>query len=126
MNDEAEIPEGSRWVEVPGGPPAAGSMRGLEIGGLRVVVCQVGSGLHALVDRCPHGLVRLSHGTLRGHVIECPLHGGKLDVRDGEPVALPIGKPAGVLPVECRDGALRLALPEGVARAAAEEDSCTT
>jgi nitrite reductase/ring-hydroxylating ferredoxin subunit len=36
----------------------------------------------------------LAGGRLRGTVLECPLHGGKLDVRDGRPCAQPIRKPA--------------------------------
>ena len=118
-------PQGARWVEIEGGPPPPGAMRGLTVGGLRVLVCRTESAVHALVDRCPHGLVRLSGGTLRGFVVECPLHGGRIDVRDGAPVALPVRKAAAVLPVDERDGVLRIAVPEGTARRG-EEDPCTT
>ena len=59
--------------------------------------------LYAIEDRCPHAGVALASGRLEGFVLECPLHGGRLDVRDGSPVEAPI-----------RRAAERFAVREGV------------
>jgi nitrite reductase/ring-hydroxylating ferredoxin subunit len=68
-------------------------MTSFEAGGLRLVLCNAGGAPYVVQDRCPHAFVFLSGGRLEGFVLECPLHGGRLDVRDGSPVAAPIRKP---------------------------------
>ena len=62
--------------------------------GRRLVVCRAGGRLYALEDRCPHASEPLSGGALRGYTLECPYHGGRLDVRDGRPLAPPIRRAA--------------------------------
>ena len=61
----------------------------------RMLVCRAGGALYALDDRCPH-VWRLARraGGCAGFALECPLHGGRLDVRDGRPVELPIRRAA--------------------------------
>jgi nitrite reductase/ring-hydroxylating ferredoxin subunit len=88
---------------VPVALPAPGGMAVFEAAGLRLVLCNVAGAAHVIEDRCPHAFVYLSGGRLDGPVLECPLHGGKLDVRDGTPVAPPIRKPVRRFPVR-RDG----------------------
>jgi nitrite reductase/ring-hydroxylating ferredoxin subunit len=78
-------------VDVPLPPP--GAMTAFEAGGLRLVLCNASGTPFVVEDRCPHAFVYLSGGRLEGHVLECPLHGGKLDVRDGRPLAAPIRRP---------------------------------
>ena len=41
---------------------------------------------------------------LEGTVLECPFHGGKLDVRDGSPQRPPIRRPAATYPVRRVEG----------------------
>ena len=83
-----------QWIAVDVSGLDAGATRALEIGGRKVLVCRAGGAFYALENRCPHGSVELTSGQLYGHVLECPVHGGKLDVRDGRPCAQPIRKPA--------------------------------
>jgi len=64
-----------------------------EAAGQRLVLCNAGGAAYVVQDRCPHAFAYLSEGRLDGFVLECPLHGGKLDVRDGSPAAPPIRKP---------------------------------
>ena len=49
---------------------------------------------YATDNVCTHGAARLCEGFLEGFEIECPLHQGRFDVRDGralcEPATLPI------------------------------------
>jgi nitrite reductase/ring-hydroxylating ferredoxin subunit len=83
-----------------------------EVAGLELALCNVGGTPFVIEDRCPHALVRLSEGRLEGHVLECPFHGGKLDVRDGRPVAAPIRRPVRTFPVR-QDGArLQVEIPD--------------
>jgi nitrite reductase/ring-hydroxylating ferredoxin subunit len=83
-----------RWVAVDVSGLDAGAMRALEVEGRKLLVCRAGGEFYALENRCPHAAVELTLGQLHGHVLECPVHGGKLDVRDGRPCAQPIRKPA--------------------------------
>ena len=83
-----------RWVAVDVSDLAAGALRALEVEGRKLLVCRAGDAFYALENRCPHAAVELALGQLTGFVLECPVHGGKLDVRDGRPCAQPIRKPA--------------------------------
>lgn len=78
---------------------AAGEVRAVEAEGRKLVLCEVEGSVYALDDRCPHADVSLSGGRLEGAILECPLHGGKLDVRDGSPARPPIRRPANTYPV---------------------------
>jgi len=108
---EGELEEGLVWKAAPVAPPAEGGLVGFELDGLRMLVCRGEGGLYVLNDRCPHALVRLSEGTLRGCILECPVHGGKIDVRDGFPVSGPIQLRAITHPVREREGTLEVGLP---------------
>jgi nitrite reductase/ring-hydroxylating ferredoxin subunit len=90
---EPQASEGAGWHEIPVSLPAPGRMVVFEAGGERLVLCNADGVPYVVQDRCPHAFAYLSEGRLEGHVLECPLHGGKLDVRDGAPVAPPIRKP---------------------------------
>jgi MocE subfamily Rieske [2Fe-2S] domain protein len=39
---------------------------------------------------CTHEQVHLADGLLMGHVIECPKHNGRFDIRDGAPKRAPV------------------------------------
>ncbi len=65
----------------------AGAMREYTAGGRRILVAHVGEGFYALDTRCPHLGSNLGRGKLEGHILVCPLHGSRFDVRDGSVVA---------------------------------------
>lgn len=65
-------------------------------------------GFYATSDICTHAAQSLSAGTLQGHVVACPKHGGKFDVRTGQAVAFPCVMPVQTYDVEIRDGAVWL------------------
>jgi 3-phenylpropionate/trans-cinnamate dioxygenase ferredoxin subunit len=108
--------EALQWVaaEWPDGPdagaPVGNRVVGAVAGGQRVVVCRAGGQLYALLDRCPHASEPLSGGRLRGFALECPYHGGRLDVRDGRPLAPPIRRPGQVLAVREVGGRIEIGL----------------
>jgi nitrite reductase/ring-hydroxylating ferredoxin subunit len=83
---------------------APGQTRALSAHGLNVLVCNAEGRFYAIENRCPHALVRLDAAVLSGCILECPVHGGRLDVRDGSPQRHPIRRPAITFRVEeCGD-----------------------
>jgi naphthalene 1,2-dioxygenase system ferredoxin subunit len=63
---------------------------GVVVGGREIAVYACGDGVYATDNICTHGQARLCDGFLDGHEIECPLHQGKFDVRDGKPTCAPV------------------------------------
>ena len=55
-----------------------------------IAIYMVGSKVYATDNFCTHGNARLCDGFLEGHEIECPLHQGKFDVRNGAPICEPV------------------------------------
>jgi naphthalene 1,2-dioxygenase ferredoxin component len=63
---------------------------GVWVAGLDIAIHTVGDELYATDNLCTHGHARLCDGFLDGHEIECPLHQGKFDVRNGQPLCAPV------------------------------------
>jgi 3-phenylpropionate/trans-cinnamate dioxygenase ferredoxin component len=58
-----------------------------------VAVFHVGGAYYALDDVCTHDGGPLAEGPLEDHVVECPRHGARFDVRTGAVLALPASAP---------------------------------
>ena len=65
----------------------------VEVAGRDIAIYSVGDSVYATDNLCTHGQARLCDGFLDGHTIECPLHQGKFDVRDGKPLCEPVIEP---------------------------------
>jgi len=104
------VPEGDRgaWVRVPVPLPPPGRTAGFEVAGTSLLLCNVDDVPYVIQGECPHARVALAPGVLRGCVLECPFHGGTLDVRDGSPVSPPIRVPAAVFAVREVEGRLQV------------------
>jgi len=63
---------------------------GVVVAGRDIAIYTVGDAVYATDNICTHGQARLCDGFLDGHEIECPLHQGKFDVRDGKPMCEPV------------------------------------
>lgn len=72
---------------------------GVNVGGRDIAVYTVGDEVYATDNMCSHGQARLCDGFLEGHEIECPLHQGKFDIRDGRPTCAPVTVPVRIYPV---------------------------
>lgn len=59
--------------------------RGLHcsVNGLELAVFRVDGEVFAIADSCPHSGASLSNGKISGHMVACPAHGLKFDVRTG-------------------------------------------
>jgi len=76
----------------------------LEAGGQPVAFYRVGDEVFATASQCSHGNARLCDGFLEGFEIECPLHQGRFDVRDGRPLCGPVTEPVRSYPVRVEAG----------------------
>lgn len=87
---------------------APGGLLAVEVGARKVLVCRVGEEYFAIENRCPHAVVPLSRGRLEECELECPFHGGKLDVRNGMPTWPPIRRPVATFRVRTVDGGVEI------------------
>jgi naphthalene 1,2-dioxygenase system ferredoxin subunit len=72
---------------------------GVVVGGRDIAIYTVGDAVYATDNICTHGQARLCDGFLDGHEIECPLHQGRFDVRNGQPTCDPVTEPVRSYPV---------------------------
>ena len=73
-----------------------------------IAIYTVGGAVYATGNICTHGHARLCDGFLDGHEIECPLHQGKFDVRDGKPLCEPATEALRCYPVKVEEGRVYL------------------
>jgi carbazole 1,9a-dioxygenase ferredoxin component len=83
-----------------------GTGRRVVVQGRALAVFNVEGEFHVTDDTCTHGFASLSGGSVAGHVVTCPWHGGAFDLRSGQPVAPPCVEPLAVHPCELRDGSV--------------------
>lgn len=76
----------------------------VDAAGKDVAVYNVGGHIFATDNLCTHGNARLCDGFLEGHEIECPLHQGKFDVRDGRATCAPVTVGLTPYPVKIESG----------------------
>jgi nitrite reductase/ring-hydroxylating ferredoxin subunit len=60
-----------------------GGMKAVTIKGKEIVVCNTGNGFIAFDRRCGHMNAPLEMGTVDGHIVTCPLHLVRFDVKTG-------------------------------------------
>ena len=89
---------------------APGELHAVVAGGLKLLVCRVDDALYAIENRCPHAEVPMTRGKLAGCLLECPFHGGKIDVRTGQPAGPPIRRPVETFEVRRVEGGVEIQL----------------
>ena len=82
----------------------------VDLGARKLAIYDTPSGVYASHALCNHGGADLCDGYFDGHVIECPLHQGAFDVRDGRPVAAPATRPMRVFETRVKDGTVEVKL----------------
>src|SRR4051812_10231482 len=55
----------------------------VEVAGQWLAIFRVGEAFHAIGNACPHMAGPLGAGRLEGHVVVCPIHYWRIDVRTG-------------------------------------------
>jgi 3-phenylpropionate/trans-cinnamate dioxygenase ferredoxin component len=58
--------------------------------GRTFAIYRVDDAVYASDGLCTHEHVHLSDGFVMEHVIECPKHNGRFDIRDGRPLCAPV------------------------------------
>lgn len=87
-----------------------GDVIGVAVAGCDIALYEVEGEVFATDNLCTHGHARLCDGFLEGHEIECPLHQGKFDVRNGQPTCAPVTEAVRSYPVKIEGGRVWLAL----------------
>lgn len=72
------------------------------VGVQSIVLCRQGEEVYALENQCPHAGHELAGGCLQNHVIRCPAHGYRFDVRTGFSIKNVDGFPIPCFPVRVR------------------------
>ena len=73
---------------------------GIDAEGKSFALYQVDGEIYATDNICTHGNARLCDGFLEGHEIECPLHQGKFDIRNGKAMCAPLTEDVKTYPVK--------------------------
>lgn len=97
--------------------PAGGRKLVFVPGGESLLLLNVEGAFHALENSCPHAGASMASGSCEGHVLSCPAHGLRFDVRSGActasaAMAIPVYE------VQEREGLLWIRLPAAAAQAA--------
>ena len=82
----------------------------VRLGSRRLAVYDTPSGVHVSLALCNHGGANLCDGYFDGHVIECPLHQGAFDVRDGRAISAPATRPMKVFQTRVEGGMVQVYL----------------
>lgn len=88
----------------------AGWVTRADLGQRAFAVYDTPTGVYITKALCNHGGADLCDGYFDGHLIECPLHQGAFDVRDGRPLDMPATRPMKTYPARAADGMVQLAL----------------
>lgn len=73
---------------------------GINVGGKSFALYLVEGEVYVTDNICTHGNARLCDGFLEGHEIECPLHQGKFDIRNGKAMCAPLTEDVKTYPVK--------------------------
>jgi 3-phenylpropionate/trans-cinnamate dioxygenase ferredoxin subunit len=66
-----------------------GGVKVSRIGDQEIALFNVAGNYHAMDDVCTHDGGPLAEGTIEDHVIECPRHGARFDIRTGAVLSMP-------------------------------------
>lgn len=83
---------------------------GIDLEGKSLALYKVEGEVFATDNICSHGNARLCDGFLDGHEIECPLHQGKFDVRNGKAMCAPLTEDIKSYPVRIEGSRVFVAL----------------
>jgi 3-phenylpropionate/trans-cinnamate dioxygenase ferredoxin component len=72
--------------------------------GRTFAIYRVDDAVYASDGLCTHEHVHLSDGFVMEHVIECPKHNGRFDIRDGRPLCAPVCEKLATYPAKVEGG----------------------
>jgi 3-phenylpropionate/trans-cinnamate dioxygenase ferredoxin subunit len=71
----------------------SGTMKGIEAGGMEILVANIEGKFFAISNKCTHRGCKLSNGRLKDDHVICPCHGSTFDLRTGDVVKGPAKEP---------------------------------
>jgi naphthalene 1,2-dioxygenase system ferredoxin subunit len=77
---------------------------GVDVEGRQLALYVVNGEVYATDNICTHGHARLCDGFLEDYEIECPLHQGRFDIRNGKAMCEPLTVDLKSYPVRIQDG----------------------
>ena len=99
----------SSWIDVVTEDELSpGDVHVVDLGGIEVAVFNVAGQYFAIEDVCTHDGSEISTGCLYDHVIECPRHGARFDVRTGEVLEPPAYEPVQTFKVRIENGMIQV------------------
>ena len=90
----------------------AGGMLQVRFGEHDIALYDVGGEVFATDNLCTHAHAYLSDGTLEGGIVECPLHGGRFEVRTGKGLGPPVPSDLRTYPARVEGGEIQLMLED--------------
>ena len=83
--------ESKEWVTVGAvSKLAPGEMTGVQVGDREVALYNLDGEIRATDNLCTHAFAYLTDGWLEDGIVECPLHGGRFEVKSGKGMGPPI------------------------------------
>ena len=82
----------------------------VHLGKRKLAVYDAPDGIHVSLATCNHGGANLCDGYFVRHTIECPLHQGCFDVRDGKALGAPATRPMRVFATRLENGMVQILL----------------
>jgi len=76
-----------------------GDVLGVTLGEREIALYNVDGEIYATDNLCTHAYAQLTQGWLDGEIIECPLHGGRFEVKTGKGLGPPISDDLKTYPV---------------------------
>jgi 3-phenylpropionate/trans-cinnamate dioxygenase ferredoxin component len=89
-----------------------GGLLPLEADGELVCLARIEGCIYAFTDNCTHISGPLNEGELDGHVLTCPWHAARFDVRTGKVLRGPARQDILTYPVKVEDKAIFIKLPD--------------
>jgi len=86
------------------------SSKGVEVGGVDVLICNAKGDLYAVQNMCTHQRAKLEGGRIRNCFISCPLHGVMFDLKTGVPKGQMTNVPLKTFPVRVENGMIEVAV----------------
>ena len=74
------------------------------VGDEEIALFNVAGEIFATSNICTHAMASMCDGIQEGHVIECPLHEGKFDIKTGAALCPPVIEPLATFEVKVEDG----------------------
>ncbi len=102
----------AKWIRALAETDFSGRVAVIEHDGERIAIFKLDDGYYAIDDECSHAHAYLSEGELLDHMVACPRHGARFDVRTGKNLTLPAVRPVKSYPVKVEAGILYIEVDE--------------